>query len=112
MRTRYSFFTYFVSRAFWHLVPTVEVKLRWPVGEITVGPDDPRWDWTLGATYQSGISADPNDHYRPWLEKHVGRQSWHWDWKIVDNDASANCLTLRIRRDLAEYATIAALRWR
>lgn len=104
-------YIFFMNWIFWYLMPTVEIKLRWPVGEITVGPDDPGWDWTLGATYQSYMSADPNDHYRPWLEQNVGRQSWAWDWKIIDNDASANCLTLRVRQDKAKYATMAAMRW-
>lgn len=111
MRNYHNIFTYFLSSIFWYLVPTVEFKVKWPVGEIVVGPDDPGWDWALGATYQSYMSADPNDHYRPWLEKNVGKQSLHWDWRLINSDALANRLTLRVRRDKAKYATIAAVRW-
>jgi len=104
-------YIFFMNWIFWYLFPTVEIKLKWPVGYITVDPDHPKWDWSLGATLQEGFSADPNDHYRPWLEKHVGKQSWAWDWKMTGNDVADNRLTLKIRRDKAEYATIAAIQW-
>lgn len=31
---------------------------------------------------RSSISADPNDHYRDWLEEHAGRQYVFWDWDV------------------------------
>lgn len=108
---KYSFRHLLTHWAFWHLFPTVDVSLKWPVGMITVDPDHPKWDWTLGATLQEGFSADPNDHYRPWLEKHVGKQGWDWDWNMVGNDVADNRLTLRIRRGKSKYATLAAVMW-
>lgn len=106
-----SLWVYIKYWIFWYLVPTVEVKLKWPVGEVVVYEGYPGWDWSLGATAQLIASADPNDHYRPWLEKHVGTQGWVWDWGMVDNDVADNRLTLRVRRDKAQYATMAALQW-
>ena len=111
MRKYTWFYIFFMNWVFWYIFPTVEIRLKWPVGYITVGPDHPKWDWSLGATLQEGFSADPNDHYRPWLEENIGRQSWAWDWKMANSDAADNMLTLRVRRDKAEYATIAAMRW-
>ena len=108
---KYSFIHLLTYWFFWHVLPTVEFRVKWPVGMITVDHDHPKWDWSLGATLQEGFSADPNDHYRPWLEKHVGRQGWHWDWEIMNPDISSNTLTIRIRRDKARYATLAAIQW-
>lgn len=100
-----------LEKAWWRFMPGVVINVKWPVGEITVDENDPRWDWTLGASLQSGTSADPNDHYRPWMEQHVGRQGWDWNWGMANNDVSANRLTIKIRRKHSYYATIAALRW-
>lgn len=25
---------------------------------------------------------EPNEHYRPWLEKNIGRQGIEWQWAI------------------------------
>jgi len=41
----------------------------------------------------------------------VGAQGWAWDWKMTGNDVVDNQLTLKIRRDKAKHATIAAMRW-
>lgn len=111
MRSKYNIFSLLQAWIFWYLVPTVEFRLKWPVGTITVDHNHPKWDWTLGATLQEGFSADPNDHYRPWLEQNIGKQAWDWDWKMAGNDAADNMLTLRVRQDKAKYATIAALQW-
>jgi len=92
-------------------MPGVVINVKWPAGNITVDESDPRWDWTLSSSLQEGYSADPNDHFRPWLEKHVGRQKWDWDWGIAGNDSVENRLTIKIRQKHAKYATIAAIRW-
>lgn len=104
----------FIQNLWWRLMPGVEIELVWPAGDIVVTPDQPGWDPSLGATKQLIFSADPNDHYRPWLEEHVGRQGWDWDWRIgkvatVTHDRDT--IRIKIRRGRAEYATIAALRW-
>ena len=101
------------QQLWWRFMPGVVINVAWPKGMITAGPgpEDPRWhDWG-GAAYITYESADPNDHYRPWLEEHVGRQKWDWDWGMADRDATDNRLTIKIRQKYAKYATIAALRW-
>ena len=99
------------ERLWWRFMPGVVINVKWPAGNITVDESDPRWDWTLSSSLQEGYSADPNDHFRPWLEKHVGRQKWDWDWGIAGNDSVENRLTIKIRQKHAKYATIAAMRW-
>ena len=78
--------------------PTVTVK--WPVGPIEEA--DP---------VDGTISADPNDHYRPYLEKNVGRQNRDWVWGLRDNNAAENRLTIKFRKSKAKWATAAFLLW-
>ena len=101
------------DKLWWRFMPGVIIKLPWPCGEIVAGPGpgDPRWVDLGGAAYVKLESADPNDHYRPWLEQHVGRQGWDWNWGMSHNDVVENQLTLKIRNSRAQYATIAAMRW-
>lgn len=85
--------------------PTVTVK--WPVGPIEeVDPVD------------GTISADPNDHYRPWLEKNVGKQNRDWMWKIgptaADNGFGTrgyDTLLIKFRKSKAKWSSIAVLLW-
>lgn len=96
----------------WKVIPGIEINVRWPVGKIIIVDDtDPRWDWTLGSTLQEGFSADPNDHYRPWLEKHVGKQGWDWNWGLYGNNAAENKLRIKFRKKHAPMATLAMLLW-
>ena len=101
------------DRLWWRFMPGVVINVRWPLGMIVAGPGpkDSRWYDLGGAAYVTFESADPNDHYRPWLEQHVGRQGWDWNWGMGGIDATENRLTIKIRRKHAEHATIAALRW-
>jgi hypothetical protein len=100
-----------IHQLWWRFMPGVIINVKWPVGNITVDESDPRWDWSLGSTLQEGFSADPNDHYRPWMEKHIGKQGWDWDWGMADRDATENRLTIKIRRKYQDYAIIAKLQW-
>lgn len=96
----------------WRFVPGVIVNVRWPAGNIVVDHNDPRWCDLGGAVWVDlGFSSDPNDHYRPWLEQHVGRQGWDWNWGLADRDAVSNRLTIKIRKKHSGYALIAAMRW-
>lgn len=101
------------DKLWWLLMPGVVIRVPWPKGEIIAGPgpSDPRWFDCGGAAYVKIESADPNDHYRPWLEENVGRQGWDWNWGMGNLDATENRLTIKIRRGRASWATIAALRW-
>ena len=99
------------ERLWWRFMPGVVINVKWPAGNITVDESDPRWVDLGGAVWVSIDSADPNDHYRPWMEQHVGRQGWDWNWGMADRDATDNRLTIKIRQKHAKYATIAAIRW-
>ena len=83
-------------------MPGVIISVAWPTGQVKVG---------YGPEFEYVDSADPNDHYRPWMEKYVGKQGWDWNWGVCSKDVSENRLTIKIRRKHAKYATIAALRW-
>lgn len=92
------------ERLWWRFVPGVVISVRWPRG------------WAVLEEHPDGSktsvnSADPNDHYRPWLEQHVGRQGWDWNWGMGNRDATLDRLTIKIRQRHAKYATIASMRW-
>jgi hypothetical protein len=94
-------------KMWWRFAPGTKVKVKWPVGwtdpvEIPAGS---------GAFVQKE-SADPNDHYRPWLSKHVGKQGWHWNWDFEDNDLAENLLTIKILITKRSYASLVGMMWR
>ena len=89
--------------------PTITVK--WPVGWVVlhVFPD---------GSQTSAESADPNDHYRPWMEKNVGRQNRDWMWKIGPNAAATgfgttghDTLLIKFSQKKAGLSTMAMLLW-
>ena len=50
---------------------------------------------------------EPNHHYRPWLEEHIGKQGVMWNWDIhsvMDN-------TLEVRFATTEHASLFELTW-
>lgn len=100
-----------VEKLWWQFVPGEIINVRWPVGDVEINESMPQWDWTIGPSRYVVVSADPNDHYRPYLEKHVGRQGWDWNWGMANNDVAANRLTIKIRRKYRDHATILALKW-
>lgn len=100
------------QQLWWRFMPGPVISVRWPRGNIVVNDEDPRWvDWGGAVWVNLGFSADPNDHYRPWLEANVGRQGWDWNWGMANSDATQDRLTIKIRQKKASYATIAAVRW-
>jgi len=100
-----------IGQIWWRFVPGTVVNVRWPRGQVKVGPSH-RDGWSgIGEYFEYVESADPNDHYRPFLEKHVGKQGWDWDWGMADRDATDNRLTIKIRRKHEKYATMIALMW-
>lgn len=101
-----------IEKLWWRFMPGVVINVKWPAGNIIVDHNDPRWCDFGGAVWVDlGFSADPNDHYRPWMEKNIGRQKWDWDWGMADCDAMNNRLTIKIRKSKAMYATTAVMRW-
>lgn len=100
------------QKLWWRFMPGVVINVAWPAGNIVVDHNHPLWQDMGGAVWVDlGFSADPNDHYRPWMEQHVGRQGWDWNWGMADRDATDNRLTIKIRQKYAKYATIAAIQW-
>jgi hypothetical protein len=99
------------EKLWWYFMPGVVVNVRWPKGQVRVGPSHSLGWNGIGDYFEYIESADPNDHYRPWMEQHVGRQGWDWDWGMANMDTTENRLTIKIRRKHAKYATIAAMRW-
>ena len=92
------------EKLWWRFMPGVIINVRWPRGWVVLYED-------ADGGQTSVDSADPNDHYRPWMEKHVGRQGWDWNWGMGGSDATEDRLTIKIRQKYAEHATIAALKW-
>lgn len=76
-------------RAWWLLVPGTVIKVQWP----------------------REYPCDPNYSYRPWLEENIGKQTVAWDWKLLDNDVSNNLLSIKIRLDKHNMATLVKLKW-
>ena len=93
------------DKLWWRFMPGVVINVQWPNGPIVKEFIDQY------KTDEQWLSADPNDHYRPWMEKYVGKQGWDWNWGVCIKDVSENRLTIKIRRKHAKYATIAALWW-
>lgn len=100
-----------VNALWWKFTKGPEITVKWPVGEIVIDESDPRWDWSLGASLQAGMSADPNDHYRPELEKNVGCQGIDWNWKMGNWDATNNTLTIKFRKKYEREALMYKLKW-
>ena len=99
------------EKLWWYFMPGVVINVAWPKGQVRVGPSHSLGWNGIGDYFEYIESADPNDHYRPWMEQHVGRQGWDWDWGMANMDTTENRLTIKIRRKHAKYATIAAMRW-
>ena len=99
-----------IEKIWWKLVPYVEISVKWPKGNIVVGYSDPRW-YDVGATWVEIESADPNDHYRPFMEEWIGKQGWDWSWYMGNNDAAENRLTIRVQKKYSVYASHIAIMW-
>ena len=111
-KVRQWFKPYYVwNRFWWKYVPGVYVTVKWPVGPLIVDYNDPRWVDLGGAVWIRIDSADPNDHYRLWMETNVGRQGWDWDWDLIDNNVAENRLTIKFRKSKARWATLCGLMW-
>ena len=96
------------DKLWWRFMPGVVVNVRWPKGQVRVGPSHRDGYAGYGAEFEYVDSADPNDHYRPWMEQHIGKQGWDWNWGMADRDATDNRLTIKIRQ---RHAILAAIKW-
>lgn len=50
---------------------------------------------------------EPNEHYRPWLEEHVGKQCVDWNWEIY----SMNPDMVSVFFANSEHATLFEITW-
>ncbi len=105
-------------RLWWRYLPGETIVVRYPAERsIAVDHNHPRWFDCGGAMWVEIYTCDPNDIYRPYLEKHVGRQGWDWDWKLhyVGTDMESlertGALKIKIRKKHAAQATAVALMW-
>ena len=84
-------------RIWWKLSSGTEISIPWPSG------------WTPPDHLGNSIdSADPNDWYRPWLEQHVGRQFWDWNWDLGDIVAYGGRgeLLIKFRKEKDHWASM------
>jgi hypothetical protein len=86
----------------WRYMPGVTVVVKWPRGWTEPIP-------APGGGFIQMDTADPNDHYRPYMEKHIGRQGWDWDWRI--DDIANDTLAIKLRRRHQNYVSVLALKW-
>lgn len=84
-------------------MPGTIIKVKWPVGWTDPVP-------AAGSGTFQIQSADPNDHYRPWLTENVGWQGWDWDWAWCNNSDYDN-VDIKFRIGKRKYAVLAILKW-
>jgi hypothetical protein len=99
------------AKVLWKFGSGPEVVVKWPVGWVLLHQND-------DGSAVSADSADPNDHYRPWLEANVGNQGWDWDWKIsgiaADNGfgtTGVDTICIKLRKKQEHFASVIALKW-
>lgn len=96
----FSVVQYYFQQLRWRLTPKVAVHVVWPVGEVMISPG-----YCVG-------SADPNDHYRPWLEANVGRQFVDWDWHLgLDHEFDEDWVTITVSWRHRQKASMIGLMW-
>ena len=92
------------EKLWWRFVPGETITVRWPSGWVVV---EERPDGSQIAVE----STDPNDHYRPELERLVGRQGRDWDWGLHSYDIRDDRLIIKIRKKYANLASYFAIKW-
>lgn len=92
----------------WSYMPGQCITVHYPRGPVTIPAG--------GGGFIQLDSGDPNDHYRPWLEQHVGRQGWDWDWRLTyigsSNYSPENTLEIKFRKAKVKYASYFLLKYR
>jgi len=66
------------TRLWWRFMPGTYIHMNWPTGPVNV--KNPCGEIFLHMPGPD--SADPNDHWRAWLEREVGKQGMAWDWEV------------------------------
>lgn len=98
----------------WKLLLGTTITIPWPKKEWVTLHDDGDGGKT------DSLTDDPNDHYRPYLEKHVGKQGWDWDWHIDPKHSIYligfpreynDQLKIKFRKGKESWASITAIMW-
>ena len=94
-------------RLLWWKLPGTEITVKWPIGWTEPEP-------APGGGFNQSNSADPNDHFRPWLETNVGKQGRDWDWRLNGNSneiSDTDTLVIKFRKGRGKYATMFILKY-
>ena len=80
----------------WYCWLRYELVVPWPHGVIPV------YSFTVAPVIYEE-SADPNDHYRSWLEHNVGKQGRAWNWRAMPA-TNELMIKFRHRKDAVFFA--------
>lgn len=72
----------------WKYILRTQIEIPWPVWPITLD------DW---------------NGYRPFLEEHVGKQGWKWDWRVgpsVNLTRSTLIIKFRYSKDATNFLLV------
>jgi hypothetical protein len=105
----------------WRLLRGGSVIVAWPEWcEVTVDHNDLAWvDWG-GAVRIIRDTDDPNWHYRPFLDKNIGKFGKDWMWRVRGCALDPNIrldpwgpstLEIRLHKRKAKWASILQLKW-
>ena len=85
------FWRNFKQRLYWKFMTGAVVNVPWPA---------------------DNVSADPNDHYRAWLETNIGKQGRDWQWDCHYTESGIYDLQIVVSRAKKQYASMIALMWK
>jgi hypothetical protein len=108
-----------VQHIWWKFIPGTTITIPWPKKEWITLPGQCR---SCQIQNPCAHTNDPNDHYRPYLEKHVGKQGWDWDWRIQvgnsmwtpgyeDQDIQSDKVVIKFRKGKEKWASITTIMW-
>lgn len=69
------------------------------------------WGFNFGETIivEWPKKQDPNNEWRTWLEKNVGRQGFDWHWKVDYTKAKSSGFQIKIKFRKKVYASMFVL---
>lgn len=88
-----------VDKLKWKMFAGPSILLRYPEHkEFTVDHSLPYWIDLGGAVNIKISSSSPDIHYRPYLEKHVGKEGFDWVWRIYDKNPNDTMIELKLHK--------------
>jgi hypothetical protein len=114
--------TGFIAHLWWRFMPGITIRVKWPRGNVTNTEYDIGRNGSIVNEVYTIESSDPNDHYRPFLEKNVGKQGIDWDWRIQvgnsmwtpgyeDQDIQSDKVVIKFRKGKEKWASITMIMW-